>query len=117
MVATNDPDAKNVFLIVKLFQPLSTGSSRKTRLNIHFSNAPNTKSKPRKTKSKKANRSINKRFGSIKGTHEVYGSSYVLDESRSALVVSGLMPVMPPYVLGLNSTKRWMDMADASRKR
>lgn len=43
MIASNNPDAKNVLLIIKLFQPLSTCCGWKARFNIHFSNTSNAK--------------------------------------------------------------------------
>lgn len=66
MVTANDPNAKNVFLIIKLLQPLGAGCSRKTRFNIHFSNASNTKVPLHNT-------SANKRFiflGLIKSSNQ-----------------------------------------------
>ena len=43
VVTTNDPDAKNAFVIIELFEPLGTGGSRKARLNVDFSEGANTK--------------------------------------------------------------------------
>lgn len=37
MITTNDVDAKYTFIIIKLFQSLGTGCSRKTRFNVDFS--------------------------------------------------------------------------------
>lgn len=41
VIPTNDPDSKNMFLIIKKFQSFSACSSRKARLNINFSKTPN----------------------------------------------------------------------------
>lgn len=43
MVTSNNPDAKNVLLIIKLFQPLSTCCGWKPRFDIHFSDTSNAK--------------------------------------------------------------------------
>jgi len=43
VVTSNNSDAKDVLLIIKLFQPLSTCCGRKARFHIHFSNTSNAK--------------------------------------------------------------------------
>lgn len=43
VIATNNPNAKDVLIIIEKFQSLGAGCGRESRLHVHFSQTPNTK--------------------------------------------------------------------------